>query len=331
MSVSVIFVHTLAETVEAAGVSRDEIFKAAAIDRARFDDIDARVGHDEYNRLLVAALEITGDDALGLHMAEQANLVSFGVFAHVAAHAGTMREAIAALLRFHRLATDEPEPILDEAQDSATLIYRSAPSASPCDRVRAEFAMVGYLHLVHHFIGRHRTLKGAFFEHDAPPYRAQYDGIFGCAVHFGHAFTGAAFDRSFLDWEQHPRHVELYAAMESLAERKLTRITRQGGLAERLREYLAGQPPSAHADMETAARWFGISVRSLRRKLDEERASFTSVLAEARASAAKRMLEDPERSIGQTAYDLGFSETSAFHRAFKRWTGMTPAAYRSRL
>jgi AraC-like DNA-binding protein len=331
MSVSVIFVHTLAETVEAAGVSREELLKAATVDSARLDDVDARVGHDEYNRLLVAALKITGDEALGLHMGERVNWVAFDVFAHVAAHAGTMREAIAALLRFHRLATDDPEPILEEKQDTATLIYSVPLTAPRCDRVRAEFAVVGYLHMVRHFAGRHRTLKTAFFEHDAPAYRAEYRRIFGDAVEFGHPFTGAAFDRSFLDCQQHPRHVELHAAMTSLAERKLSRITRQGGLAHQLREYLAAQPPSAYAGMETAARWFGISVRSLRRKLEEEQASFTGVLAEARASAAKRMLQDPERSIGQTAHALGFSETSAFYRAFKRWTGMTPAAYRSRL
>jgi AraC-like DNA-binding protein len=328
---SVNFVHVVAETVESAGVSRKELLSAAAIHPARLDDIDARVGHDEYNRLLLAAMEITGDEALGLHMGEQASLVGFDVFAHVAAHAATMREAIAGLLRFHRLVTDDPEPLLQEKQHTATLICRIPRSAPRCERLRAEFAMVGYLRMVHQFAGRHRTLQGAFFQHGAPAYRAEYTRIFSGTEHFGHAFTGAVFDRQFLDCEQHPRSAELYAAMKSLAERKLTRITRQGGHAERLREYLAAQPPTAHVDMEAAAHWFGISVRSLRRRLEEEHVSFTEVLAEARASAAKRLLEDPERSIGQTAYDLGFSETSAFYRAFKRWTGMTPTAYRARL
>jgi AraC-like DNA-binding protein len=331
MSVSVIFVHVLAETVAPAGVSRERLLEAAGIDPARLDDIDARVGHDEYTRLLVAALDVTGDEALGLHMGERSTLVDFDVFAHVAAHAETMREAIQGLLRFHRLTTDDPGPILKEEQDTATLIYRVPASSSRCDRLHAEFALVGHLRLVRHFAGDHQTLRSAFFEHDAPAYRAEYTRIFGGVERFGHGFTGAAFDRHFLDYQHHPRHVEVYAAMTSLAERKLTRITRQGGHAQRLREYLATHPPSAYADMKAAARWFGISVRSLRRKLGEEHASFTGVLTEARASAAKRMLEDPERSIGQTADALGFSETSAFYRAFKRWTGMTPAAYRSKL
>jgi AraC-like DNA-binding protein len=331
MSVSVVFVHALAETVEGAGVSREELLKAAAFDPTRLDDIDARVGHDEYNRLLVAALDVTGDEALGLHLGEQATLVGFDVFAHLAAHAETMREAIASLLRFHRLATDDPEPVLEEQQQTATLICRVPPSAPRVARLRAEFAMVGYLRMVRQFAGRNRTLQDAFFEHAAPAYRAEYTRIFSGTERFGHAFTGAVFDREFLDCQQRPRHAEMYAAMRSLAERKLTRISRQGGHAQRLREYLAAQLPTASGDMESAARWFGISVRSLRRRLEEEHVSFTQVLAEARASAAKRMLEDPERSIGQTAYALGFSDTTAFHRAFKRWTGMTPAAYRARL
>jgi AraC-like DNA-binding protein len=117
--------------------------------------------------------------------------------------------------------------------------------------------------------------------------------------------------------------------MESLAQRKLTRMTRGGGLAPRLLEYLAAQPLSAQADSNAAARWSGVSARSLRRKLEEEHTSFTRLLTEARSIAAKRMLEDPARSIGEITHALGFSETSAFYRAFKRWTGMTPAAYRS--
>jgi len=331
MSVSVVFVHVLADTVEGAGVLREALLEKAAIDPARLDDIDARFDLDEYDRLLLAALELSGDAALGLHMGEHTSVVNFDVFAHVAANAATMREAIASLVRFHRLATDDPEPILEEKTQTATLICRLPASISRCDRLRAEFAMVGYLRLVQQFAGRHRKLQSAFFEHDAPAYRAEYARIFGGAERFGHAFTGAAFDRAFLDWPQHPRHGEAFAAMKSLAERKLMRIARQGGHAARLREYLAAQPPCACADLKTAARWFGISARSLRRRLEEEQVSFMTVLADARASVAKRMLEDPERSIGQTAHALGFSDTTSFHRAFKRWTGMTPAAYRATL
>jgi AraC-like DNA-binding protein len=330
MSVSVNFAHVLAEAVEAAGISRENLLKTAAIDAARLADVDGRLGHDEYARLLTAALDLTGDEALGLHMGERTGPARFGVFGHVVSHAGTMREALAGLLRFIRLATDDdPGSVLQEQRDRAILAYRGPPPASRCGRARAEFAMVGYLRIVRHFAGTRRTLESAQFEHDAPAYRAEYARIFGGTVRFRGEFTGIVFDRRLLDYPRHPRQVEEYAAMESLAQRKLTRMTRGGGLAPRLLEYLAAQPLSAQADSNAAARWSGVSARSLRRKLEEEHTSFTRLLTEARSIAAKRMLEDPARSIGEITYALGFSETSAFYRAFKRWTGMTPAAYRS--
>jgi AraC-like DNA-binding protein len=332
MSVSVTLVHALAESVEAAGFSRENLLKAAAIDAARLDDIDARLGHDEYDRLLVASLEMTGDEAFGLHMGERTGPARFGVLGQVVGHAGTMREAFAGLLRFVRLATDDdPESILEEQRDKATLFYGGPPASSRCGRARAEFAMVGYLRIIRHFAGQHRTVESAQFKHDAPGYRAEYTRIFGGSVHFRREFTGLVFDRRFLDFRMHPRQVEEFDAMKSLAERKLTRITRGAALGLRLREYLASRPLATHADLEAAARWSGISARSLRRKLEEENTSFSRVRTEARASSAKRMLEDPRRSIGEITYALGFSETSAFYRAFKRWTGMTPAVYRAKL
>jgi AraC-like DNA-binding protein len=332
MSVSVDFVHALAETVEAAGVSRENLLNAAMIDAARLDEVDGRLAHDEFDRLLRAALDITGDEALGLHMGERTGSGRFGAFGHVVTHAGTMREALSGLLRFRRLVTDEdPDSILREQRGKATVVYGGPPPASRCERARAEFAMVGFLRIVRHFAGSHRTLESALFEHDAPAYSAEYTRIFGTAVRFGREFTGVVLDRRFIDYQRLPRQVEEYAAMKSLAERKLTRIARRGELAPRLLEYLASRPLAAHADLNAAGRWFGISPRTLRRKLDEEHTSFTRVLTEARASAAKRMLEDPECSVGEITYTLGFSETSAFYRAFKRWTGMTPAAYRSGL
>ena len=119
--------------------------------------------------------------------------------------------------------------------------------------------------------------------------------------------------------------------LESLAERKLSRVTREGGHAERLRDYLVSNATARRPQMTAVARSLGISVRSLRRRLDEEGVSYTSLLNEARATLAKRMLDDPRRSIYETAYAMGFSDPSAFHRAFKRWTGMTPTQYRESL
>ena len=80
--------------------------------------------------------------------------------------------------------------------------------------------------------------------------------------------------------------------------------------------------------MKSAARHLRMSERSLRRRLIEEGASFAALLERAQAKVAKEMLSDPERTVHDVAIAMGFSNAAAFHRAFKRWTGMTPRQFR---
>jgi AraC-like DNA-binding protein len=329
MSLSVVLVHPLVEAVESMGVSREKLLAAARFDPRRLHDSDGRMEHEEYNRLQILALDLSKDDALGLHMGERSSMVGLDVLAHLAAHAPNMRDAIGNLLRFHRIVSDEPQPVLEESCEVATLKYEVPRSAERCDRLRAELAMVGFHRLVGHFAGREQMIRRVFFEHQAPAYCAEYQRVFGGAERFGHDFTGIQFERALLDRQQQPLRSELYAALESLAERRLSRITRESRHAERLKEYLFAHPPSDWPDMETIARRFDMSVRSLRRRLEEEGVSFAGLLDDVRATVAKRMLDEPRRSIYETAYAMGFSDPSAFHRAFKRWTGMTPAQYRT--
>src|SRR5262249_19790801 len=82
-------------------------------------------------------------------------------------------------------------------------------------------------------------------------------------------------------------------------------------------------------DMPTVARALGLSARSLRRRLAEEGTSFREVVDAAMGTVAKRLVSEKDRPIEAAAYALGFSHPSAFHRAFKRWTGATPASTRA--
>ena len=81
--------------------------------------------------------------------------------------------------------------------------------------------------------------------------------------------------------------------------------------------------------MDAIARDLGMSARSLRRRLRGERTPYAALVEDARANRAKRMLEDRHLSVQEAAYALGFGTPTAFSRAFKRWTGMAPSAYRA--
>ena len=331
MNLSIMHLYALVEGVEPAGVGARELLEAAGIEPSRLDDVDGRLDRVEYDRVQTAALDLTGDEALGLHLGERVSVRPFDVIADLASHAPTLREALQSCTRFHRIMCDAPDTAVYERSGTATLHYRFPRTSARCNRLRAEFAMVGFLRMLRHFGRPDAKARAVYFEHAAPEYRPEYARIFGGAERFDHDFTGIEFDGEMLDRSRQPRNRELYAVLESLAERKLSRVTREGGHAARLREFLTssalGEPPP----MDVVARSLGISARSLRRRLDEEGFSYTILLNEARATLAKRMLDDPHRSIYEAAYAMGFSDPSAFHRAFKRWTGMTPTQYRHSL
>ena len=119
------------------------------------------------------------------------------------------------------------------------------------------------------------------------------------------------------------------AQSRTLVEQRLSGLVRQLPYALRIRDFLVQEGLPHRADMATVARKLGLSVRSLRRRLVAEQKRFDDIVSEAHAAVARRMIASGERSIQEVAYDMGFASVSAFHRAFKRWTGVTPARYRA--
>jgi AraC-like DNA-binding protein len=135
------------------------------------------------------------------------------------------------------------------------------------------------------------------------------------------------FPSSLLDVPQVQHNPRIYQAVEAEAERALGRLLGGKQHSEMLRQHLFDAFPGS-PDMTQVARQLGMAARSLRRRLSEEGTSFQQLVVEARVARATRLLEDPRRSIKDTAYAMGFASPSAFHRAFKRWTGVSPSAVR---
>lgn len=328
MAVSILLLRATVETALRKGVEREALFRAARLDPRVLEDPEGRIALADYDALHEVVIDLTGDPAFGLHLGETTSSRTHSV-AHLVEHAATLRDGIEALLRFYRLFNDRPVWRLVEDHRTATLFYDVAPGPERCKRLRAEMTMTGFFRMIRLF-ARDARPEYVAFEHAAPPYRAEYTRIFDGVERFEQPFTGIVFDRALLGTVRLLRDPEFHAVIEAHSEKRLSRLTRGSTYADRVREYLLEQPNAESRDMRAAARALGLSVRSLRRKLQKEGAAYSDIADGALATLAKRLLSDERRTIQETAYAMGFSAPSAFHKAFKRWTGTTPKEFRQR-
>jgi AraC-like DNA-binding protein len=328
MSVSIFLVRAVLEAAERSPAARADFRSRMPFDWHRLEQPEIRLEFEQFERVLSAAVAVTGDDALGLHVAEHMPEGAADLLGHLAAHAPTMREAVEMASQFVRLGMDGLLLTVRDEGD-AFVVRHAFPRSTPLsDRMLAEFLMGGLVRLARAFTGPNTVPRLACFEHERPNHHGEYTRIFGGNQRFGQSATSIAFDREIADRPQMHQDRELYDFLRVEAQRRLDRMATDVRPATRLRQYLLATQPSRIPEIAAAARDLGMSERSLRRHLATDGTSYREVVRSALEASADRMLRDSTQTIKETAVALGFADAAAFHRAFKRWTGMTPGEYR---
>jgi AraC-like DNA-binding protein len=147
-------------------------------------------------------------------------------------------------------------------------------------------------------------------------------------VRFGRPLTKLVFDASVLTLPLVGADPALGSLLERQAAELLADSPRRGAFAGRVRSLIKEGLPGGEARMDSVCRRLGVSARTLQRKLREEGTSFQELLEETQRALAEFYLRKPGVAICEISYSLGFAQPSAFHRAFRRWTGLTPKAFR---
>jgi AraC-like DNA-binding protein len=169
------------------------------------------------------------------------------------------------------------------------------------------------------------------FAYAAPAHRDEYKRVFqdiGC--YFDQPHSSLVFSRALMNTAPTNKDDEVRSALQNIAARRVMQLTKRMAYSVRVREELIKLGPHVRSDMSQVAHALGLSVRSLRRRLDAEGVSFHTIVNEAASIIAKDLLEVKGMSIQEAAFAMGFCDAAGFHRAFKRWTGVTPRTYLDR-
>lgn len=324
---SIRVVQGLVDAVAMSGIDPQSFLALAKLDPSLLADGDVRLTRIEMFRLCDIALDLTGDSALGLHWGERFHEGTFTPLSHLIAHSMNLRAGLQTLFEYQRLMTDETRYELVEEGDIVTLRLSALPECSPRLRMFIiEMEAVGIYRLLRSFGANVRPTQFDF-AYEAPVHRAEYHRVFSGMERFEQPYSALKFPLELMDSVPPHKDDDVRSALQTIAARRALRVKKSVPYALRVREQLIKLGPCVHTDMEEVAQALGMSVRSLRRKLDAEGATFNALAYEAAAAIAKDLLTLKNKSIKEAAFEMGFADVCGFHRAFKRWTGLTPRVY----
>jgi AraC-like DNA-binding protein len=329
-TISVKSVFKIVDAAAAHGVSLETLCDTTGIDPASLADADYRVPFVQFIAFYNRAAQLTGDPLLGLHVGERTTPKMFDVLGYVAMNSPDFGEALRRLLRYHRIWDDAVDYELEttDAGDVHLSFFYGVSNPVEERRQDCESTMAIIVRFARIATGDAWTPREIHFEHAAPGDASEHRRIFGAPVRFRMPRNKLIFDSSHLALPLVGADAELCALLDRHAEELLAKTASRGAVSHRVRQMLQEAMQDGDPGLEAVARRMGISSRTLQRKLKEEDTSHQDLLDEMRRDLSKRYLREPGMAICEVAYLLGFSEPSAFHRAFRRWTGTTPKEYR---
>jgi AraC-like DNA-binding protein len=289
-------------------------------------DPDARLPVAAVWRLWHAAVEATRDRALAIRYGMTTRLDQLGLFGFAVMTAPTAREAAARACRFLHLVTDSATLRLVEHRDELAIRWEREGRGELGHELANETALAQIASFVVQTAGR-TAIHRICFRHAVPAAAARLEPLLGSRVAWRARHDEVVMSRTALERRPPTANAALSAYFEShLATRAASEPAPT--FTARVRDLLVEALGHGEPEARRIARRLGVAERTMRRELAREATSFRGVLQTVRSEHAERMLADPRLSLTEIAFALGFSEHSAFTRAFTRWFGRSPASYR---
>jgi AraC-like DNA-binding protein len=299
------------------------------VDLAAAGSLDAHFSLAQYLRLWEVALVESGRRDLPLLAATALGTDSFGVIGFSCMTSPTVGAAFGHLARYYGVLSTAGGWTLEDHKDRLSLLFEMEGEPSPGLACAVEFALAESVHFARLMAERPLALVEARFPHDPPAESESYQRLFQAPLRWRAPRAALVLERAVFETPLLRADPHLLAYFERQAD-ALAAQHAPRELSAQVRRLVIQTLPSGAPPLQEVARRLGVSERSLRRRLADEGTSFQALLEETRSELAQRYLRDPRLTVSEIAFLCGFSELSPFQRAFRRWTGLTPRAFRAR-
>ena len=319
--------RAIRKELDRRGLDGAALFAQAGLDVAALSDPQARYSLEGTTRLWRLAVEQTGDPALGLAVASQVTPLTFHALGYSLVASATLKEAFERITRYFRIVTDAGEFLFGPEGDGYRLrIHTPDDQSQPAPEAIDAFMSV-FLRMCRAAIGREFSPLSLSLRRPAPANSEGFQRVFRCPIQFDAPANELRFPRAELERPLEGANAELARHNDEIVVRYLATFDKQN-LRAQVRAALIKQLPLGEPSAERIASALHLSLRSLQRKLAAEDSSYDDLLNDTRRELALSYARDPSYSVSEATYLLGFSDTSSYSRAFKRWTGQSPSQFR---
>lgn len=329
-TIAVAFVRQALDALQRRGLDPALALEKTGIPAGLLADDRARVGPEVFGSLWLAIADLLDDELFGLD-SRPMRVGSFATLCQLMLHTPELRTALLRGARLVNLLIADLRVELELDGPEAAIRFVEQGSRPLAARVFAHETLFVMLHgLMCWLVRRRIVIHEAEFAYPAPEWHREYLLIVGESLAFDRPQTRFVFNLADLQAPVVQTEASALEFLRGAPHNFLLKYKDPQSLSFRLRRLLRETPPEQWPTFEELARQLERHPTALRRRLEEEGSSYRIEKSARRRDLALEYLAQPERSVLEVALALGFAEPSAFHRAFRQWTGLSPGEYRRR-
>jgi AraC-like DNA-binding protein len=325
-TVGAAWVRRLLDALSVVGFDARAYCRRRGWDLDRLGQTDVRLPWADTSALWQAAARATGDPHLGLHAAAGLPDRAESAFGYLVVSSPTLLDAVQLMIRYQALHFDGNALSMDDRDDHVALRV-SLPASLPSSAHQTEYICVLLKRMCAMVVGPAFGLLGVRFGHAGSAGPTEHERIFQCPVHFRQPENALLLARRMLSRASLFANRDIFESVRAIAEQRLAELG-SPDCVRQVRKVLAPLLSGA-CRVEDVAKLLGLSRRSLQRRLAAEGSSFATVLDQTRRARALALIQRRDVTVAAIASDVGFADPRAFARAFHRWTGVTPSAFRA--
>ena len=326
------FVVNLAQFAAKQGADMHELLALSGLSYDELCKEECKLDSEVYNRIVEAAVGVTGDVYFGLHAGENLNLAAAGLIVQIAHTSETVKQALDYCCEFANLGCSALPLHLKKENDEYVLMLTPDPVWSRQSSLSVEHTVYGYLAFtIREFQSITRNKhhpKEIWVTWSSPGNTAELTRVLGCPVKFNKPHIAIFFHEEHIEQEVITSDYALLQILVSHAHQKMESMNVGVGFYDVVKRSIITLVKPDFPTIEQVAAHLNMSVRTFQRKLKADGFSYKEVIDQLRKEFALEYIQKPELSVSEIAYLLNYSDVSSFARSFKRWTGKTPGAYR---